>query len=70
MPCGAGRVDSANHSLPIMCLGPDSSLAPAGGAGRTLSVLPPLALNFDIQVGAGQPCSHEQKPKLQEKGLS
>lgn len=48
----AGRVGSSNHSLPIMCLGPDSSLAGAGGAGRTLSVLPPLALNFSIEVGA------------------
>ena len=49
----AGKVGSANHSLPVMCHGPDASLAggsSSGGSIKTLSTLPPLPINFDIQV--------------------
>lgn len=51
-----------NHSLPIMCSGPDGSLGGgAGGSDRTLSALPPLPLKFNFQACACLSSPHTAK---------
>ena len=68
--CCAGRVGSSNHSLPIMCRGPDNSFSAGGGTAGALSVLPALPLTFDIEVTRANqnqtPIAH--KPRIASQG--